>query len=454
MRFKFDINVGIAHQFQRASGLPPIFNGRRRYFSLSDEQFQICGAIANGQDIEELIDSLGTHEFVTRLENEGAIQRIDIDAKIDKTRAQLVLGRICSHVLATLAVKGNESVKEIAKELGLPEPNVDLSINFLTNASLVVHTENDLVEPKDDAIALFTDLIVGAIEGLSSLRFTFGNSDDDTLIPKLHVVSTVFSALQTLVIEGKGTVMGLTIRWDTLIENMSTAVEYLTDANLAVRTETDFIEPKNDAIALFAHFAAGAFVGLRVDTGDSSIDEITALLVLGHICSQALETLVVKHTVSVTELAKEYGENMHIAINLLTNTNLVVRTETDFIEPKNDAIALFIDFTFGAMEGLSSLRFTRGNSDDDTLIPDKLHMVSTVFRTLQTVVVEGEVAVEGLAKRWDTSPTLVNTVVEFLTHANLVRTENNLIEPKNDTIALFAKFITGAFAGIHLDIKL
>jgi hypothetical protein len=377
--------------------------------------------------------------------------RVDTgDSSIDETTALLVLGRICSQVLETLVVKHTVSVTELAKEHG---ENTHTVLNLLTNTNLVVRTENDLIEPKNDAIALFIDFTFGAMEGLSSLRFTRGNSDDDTLIPKLHVVSTVFSALQTLVIEGKGTVMGLTIRWDTLIENMSTAVKYLTDANLAVRTETDFIEPKNDAIALFAHFAAGAFVGLRINTGDSSIDETTALLVLGRICSQVLETLVVKHTVSVTELAKEHGENTHTVLNLLTNTNLVVRTENDLIEPKNDAIALFIDFTFGAMEGLSSLRFTRGNSDDDTLISE-LHVVSTIFRTLQTVVVEGEVAVEGLAKRWDTSPTLVNIVVEFLTHANLVRTENNLIEPKNDTIALFAKFITGAFAGIHLDIKL
>ena len=72
---------------------------------------------------------------------------------------------------------------------------------------------------------------------------------------------------------------------------------------------------------------------------------------------------------------------MHTVLNLLTNTNLVVRTENDLIEPKNDAIALFIDFTFGAMEGLKIhprqfYTYTR-----------QINMVSTIFRT-QTVVVK------------------------------------------------------------------
>lgn len=56
-------------------------------------------------------------------------------------------------------VEGKKSVADLAKESGIPESEVKEAVEKLRKATLVIRTENNLIEPHNDAISFFLNFV-------------------------------------------------------------------------------------------------------------------------------------------------------------------------------------------------------------------------------------------------------------------------------------------------------
>ena len=56
-------------------------------------------------------------------------------------------------------VEGKRSVSDLAKGCGLPESEIEKAVETLMDATLVERTEDDLIEPKNDAVSFFLNFV-------------------------------------------------------------------------------------------------------------------------------------------------------------------------------------------------------------------------------------------------------------------------------------------------------
>ncbi len=67
-------------------------------------------------------------------------------------------------------VEGKRSVSDLAKGCGLPESEVEKAVASLMDATLVARTENDLIEPKNDAVSFFLNFVSMTIVHLGHIK--------------------------------------------------------------------------------------------------------------------------------------------------------------------------------------------------------------------------------------------------------------------------------------------
>ena len=56
-------------------------------------------------------------------------------------------------------VESNTSVADLAKETGIPESEVEKAVETLMKATLVERTDDNLIEPKNDAVSFFLNFV-------------------------------------------------------------------------------------------------------------------------------------------------------------------------------------------------------------------------------------------------------------------------------------------------------
>ena len=67
-------------------------------------------------------------------------------------------------------VEGKRSVSDLANGCGLPEGEVEEAVETLTDATLVVRTDDNLIEPKNDAVSFFLNFVSMTIVHLGHIR--------------------------------------------------------------------------------------------------------------------------------------------------------------------------------------------------------------------------------------------------------------------------------------------
>ena len=67
-------------------------------------------------------------------------------------------------------VEGKRSVSDLAKGCGLPESEIEKAVETLMDATLVERTENDLIEPKNDAVSFFLNFVSMTIVHLGHIK--------------------------------------------------------------------------------------------------------------------------------------------------------------------------------------------------------------------------------------------------------------------------------------------
>ncbi|MCY4553155.1 MAG: sigma-70 family RNA polymerase sigma factor [Candidatus Poribacteria bacterium] len=67
-------------------------------------------------------------------------------------------------------VEGKRSVSDLAKGCGLPESEIEKAVETLMDATLVERTEEDLIEPKNDAVSFFLNFVSMTIVHLGHIK--------------------------------------------------------------------------------------------------------------------------------------------------------------------------------------------------------------------------------------------------------------------------------------------
>ena len=67
-------------------------------------------------------------------------------------------------------VEGKKSVSDLANGCGLPESEIEKAVASLMDATLVARTENDLIEPKNDAVSFFLNFVSMTIVHLGHIK--------------------------------------------------------------------------------------------------------------------------------------------------------------------------------------------------------------------------------------------------------------------------------------------
>ena len=67
-------------------------------------------------------------------------------------------------------MESSSSVKDLSKECDIPESEVEKAVETLMDATLVARTENDLIEPKNDAVSFFLNFVSMTIVHLGHIR--------------------------------------------------------------------------------------------------------------------------------------------------------------------------------------------------------------------------------------------------------------------------------------------
>ena len=77
-----------------------------------------------------------------------------------------------ANVIAVLRqlVEGKRSVSDLANGCDLPESEVEKAVETLMDATLVARTEDDLIEPKNDAVSFFLNFVSMTIVHLGHIK--------------------------------------------------------------------------------------------------------------------------------------------------------------------------------------------------------------------------------------------------------------------------------------------
>ena len=67
-------------------------------------------------------------------------------------------------------VEGKRSVSDLANGCGLPESDIEKAVETLMDATLVARTEDDLIEPKNDAVSFFLNFVSMTIVHLGHIK--------------------------------------------------------------------------------------------------------------------------------------------------------------------------------------------------------------------------------------------------------------------------------------------
>ena len=218
-------------------------------------------------------------------------------------------------VLRQLAEHKKKSVADLAKECGILESEMEKTVEFLIAAALVARTEDNLIEPKNDAISFFLNLV-------SMTNVHLGHNKSDNLDLEKNRILTIDESLSTI---------------SRLPNNSEKPIRW---GYMGAYRFSRKGEPKThvafwwDSIDSFLSKAPDAEIAnlARIFTNPAAVAVLRQLM---------------EHSKSVEDLAKGGGiseSEIEKAVASLTDAALVARTEDNLIEPKDDAVPFFLNF--------------------------------------------------------------------------------------------------------------